>query len=389
MLGKKIKIAHIITRLIIGGAQENTLYTVDALQRSKDFDVHLISGETLGPEGKLYETGEFKINKLYVCPYLTREIEPINDIRAIINLYRYFKKHKFDIVHTHSSKAGIIGRVAAFMAGVPSIYHTIHGLPFHPFEKKYKNFIYIISEKLGALISTKIISVCKTMTIKALKEKIGRKRQYVTIYSGMNLRRYDKEKNIVQIKERRKYFGIKEKDFVFVKVARLFELKGHEFVIKALKKIHQKGYKNIKVLFVGDGILKEKLEKMASDYGIKNSIIFAGLVPPDKVPDYIEISDCVVHASLREGLARVIPQGYLMKKPVISFDVDGAWELVQNNKTGYLVLPKSVKKLSVAMIDVFENPKKAHKMALNGYEIVKKRYPHTRMVDDIIRLYKE
>lgn len=385
---KRIKVAHIITRLIVGGAQENTLYTIESLQNDNRFDVSLISGETLGPEGKLYEKDDFRIENLIVCPYLTREIEPLNDIRTLFFLIRFFSKERFDIVHTHSSKAGIIGRVAAFFSGTKLIIHTIHGLPFHPGEKSYKNFLYIFLEKLAAMITHKIISVCDTMTVKFRKAGIGRKNQFETIYSGMDISRYtpvmDKDTRNLE----REKFGIKENDVVFVKVARLFEFKGHDHIINVCRKI-SKSNNNIKFMFVGDGILREKLQLEIKRLGIDQYFIFTGLVSPDKVSYYIELSDCVIHTSLREGLARVIPQGFLMGKPVISWDVDGAWELVKNGETGYLVPEKDEEKLVEAIIDVVKNREKAKNMALKGQKLCRRLYSHEIMGEKIKELYLE
>jgi glycosyltransferase involved in cell wall biosynthesis len=386
MQEKRIKVGHIITRLIIGGAQENTLYTIESLQQDNRFEVSLISGETLGPEGKLYQTDEFKIGRLIVCPYLTREIEPLNDIKAFLFLYRLFKKEKFDIVHTHSSKAGIIGRIAAFFAKTPLIIHTIHGLPFHPGEKCYKNALYIFLEKITALITHKIISVCDTMTIKFTKAGIGRKKQFETIYSGMDIDRYNLSMGNNLRDRERSLLGIKKEDIVFVKVARLFEFKGHDYIIKAAERLKDE-IDNVKFIFVGDGILRQFLHEQIKIKGLEHMFIFTGLVPPEKVPFYIELSDCVIHTSLREGLARVIPQGFLMGKPVISWDVDGAWELVQNNKTGFLVKEKDEEELLNSIKYVIQNKDKANELAVNGQRLCRKLYSHRIMGEKIKDLY--
>ncbi len=383
---KKIKVAHIITRLIIGGAQENTLYTVDSLQKDPRFEVVLVSGETMGPEGKLYETGEFKLERLYVTKGLTREICPFNDLKALFDLYNYFKREKFDIVHTHSSKAGIIGRIAAYFARVPKIYHTVHGLPFHDYEKAWRNFIFITLERFCALLSTRILTVCRTMTRKCLEKGIGRKNKYKTVYSGMDIERYSPTMDENTVKEKRKELGIPEDAKVFVKIARLFELKGHEYVIDIAKDIvdeHPEAF----FVFVGDGILRSELENAVKEAGLEKNFLFTGLVPPSDVPFFIELSDSVIHTSLREGLARVIPQGFLMGKPVISFDVDGAWELVVNDKTGFLVPEKDVEALKKAVKEVIEDYPKAKEMALEGQRICREIYPYEKMGQEIIEIY--
>ncbi len=387
MQEKRIKVVHLITRMIIGGAQENTVYTVRYLQQHPDFDVRLLSGETLGPEGKLYQSGDFVIDKFTVVPGLTREIEPRNDIRAFLFLYRYFRKEKIDIVHTHSSKAGIVGRLAAFCAGVPNIYHTIHGLPFHEYESSLRNLIYITSEKICAYITQKIISVCDTMSYKAVKAGVAPITKFVTVYSGMDVKRYSSYSDEVEKKIFRNRLGIEDDELVFVKVARLFELKGHEYIIRAAEHIIPKE-KKVKFLFVGDGILRDELQNQIEKKGLSEYFVFTGLVPPNEVQKYIYMSDVVVHTSLREGLARVIPQGFLAGKPVISFDIDGAWELVKNNETGFLIRPGDVKGLVKAMLECVRKPERVKEMARLGREICIKRYPWQKMGKDIVEVYK-
>ena len=136
---KKIKVAHVITRMIIGGAQENTLLSVEGLQKLSHYTVDLITGPALGPEGSLLELTQSQDVNIILVPELRRKINIYNDIISFFKLVSIIKKNKFDIIHTHSSKAGILCRLAARCAHSQVIIHTIHGLPFHDYEHPFLN----------------------------------------------------------------------------------------------------------------------------------------------------------------------------------------------------------------------------------------------------------
>ena len=381
---EKIKVLHIITRLILGGAQENTLYTVEGLMKDPAYDVTLASGPTTGPEGSLVSKAKESRVNLVIINSLTRDINPFRDINAFLSLYKLIKKNKYDIVHTHSSKAGILGRLAAKLAGCSVIIHTIHGLPFHPYQSRFLNFLYIRLERLAGKHTDKIITVCDSMAQKAQAEDIEPVHGYVTVYSGMELGKFIDEKT--SSRHAKRNIGLPADAKVVGKVARLFPLKGCEYFISAAKYI-SKCAQNVYFLIVGDGILREELECRVRQMGLKDRFIFAGLVPQNDVPKFIAAMDVVAHTSLREGLAKVIPQAMAMSKPVVSFDIDGARELVHNNNTGYLVAPKDTKELSARVIDLLNDAEKAEKMGINGKKLVDPAFRIETMIDKIKRIY--
>jgi len=383
-MGKNKKVLHIITRLIVGGAQENTMYSVEGLIK-RGWEVDLLSGPTYGPEGKIIDKILERDIPLYIEPNLVRNINPIRDISAFIKLYKFIKKGKYEVVHTHSSKAGIIGRWAAYFAGTPVIVHTIHGLPFTKYQSMIANIFYIFSEWLTAFITTKILSVSSNIIDQALKYKIGNPQKYQVVRSGLNvddfLNAMGKGKKI------REKFNIKDDDFVFGTLARLFRLKGHKYIISISKNIIKK-YKNIKFMFIGDGILRNQFENEIKKSGIRDHFIFTGLIPPEQVAEYLDSCDAIIHTSLREGLPRVIPQAFLLEKPVIAFDVDGTSEVVINGETGFLVTPKDLNNLKKNIIYVINNYQEAKKMALNGKKMILSQFTIEKMVDNLDKLYK-
>ena len=379
-----MKICHVITRLIVGGAQENTIFTVEGLIK-KGYKVDLISGPTKGPEGSLEEKVREKNIQLIIVKELVREINPFYDIVAFLKLFFIFKKKKYDIVHTHSAKAGIIGRISAKIANPKSIViHTIHGLPFHPYQNKILNFFYIIAEKIAYYFTDHFICVGEIMKEKSLKAGIGKKSDYTVIYSGFEIEPYiefSKRRN-----ELREKYGIKPDEKVIGMIGRLFYLKGQEYLIEAFKDISKK-FPHTKLLLVGDGILREKLENYAKENGIYDKVIFTGLVPPEKIPEYVAIIDILVHTSLREGLPKTVAQGLAGGKAVVAFDVDGTKEVVINGKTGFIVPPKDINLLKERIIYLLENSEISDKMGKEGQELIKNLFPVEKMVDEIEKIY--
>jgi glycosyltransferase involved in cell wall biosynthesis len=381
-----MKIVHIITRLILGGAQENTLITCKGLA-ARGHDVTLITGPALGPEGQLFEQTKNQKYKTIVVNKLRRQISPVLDIPAYREIKTLLEKIRPDIVHTHSAKAGILGRFAAYrLRNWPKIVHSVHGLAFHEYQNKLLNKFYIAVEKAAAKKTDAFISVADAMTRKSLAAGIGRAEQYITAYSAI-----EEEDFLNPIMEQkrsqfRKNYDIPDNAVVLVTIARLFHLKGHEYIIESAKELAGR-FDNCIWLFVGDGILKEQLQKQIADYDLSDKFRFTGLLPVEQMPLVIQSSDILVHCSLREGLARVLPQALLCGKPAISFDIDGASEVV-NPDTGRLIEPQNVEQLTDACAELLANTNLRTRLGKNGRESVKEKFSPEVMVDKIEELYR-
>lgn len=307
-----MKIVHVITRLILGGAQENTLLTVEGLHHRYGDDVTLITGPAEGPEGDLFRRAEEQGLKVELTPYLIRAVSPATDWKAYRELRRAFRRLRPDVVHTHSSKAGIVGRAAAWHERVPAVVHTIHGLPFGPFESARRNRLYIALERWAASRCHAIVSVCDAMTEQALAAGVGRPEQFSTVYSGMDADAFLHPRRSRD--EVRRELGLAPEHVAFATVARLFELKGHDDIIAAAPAILAAN-PNVRFVWIGDGVLREKLIAELESKGLRDAFILTGLVPPDRIPELLNGVDAVIHPSLREGLARVLPQSLLVGRP--------------------------------------------------------------------------
>lgn len=381
-----MRIVHVITRLILGGAQENTLYNVEDLQQAYGDDVLLVTGPAEGPEGDLFDRARQKGIPIHLTSHLRRAIDPWNDGLAYFELKRIIREFRADVVHTHSSKAGIIGRGAAWSVKAPAIIHTVHGLPFHPFEKPLKNRLYIKAEKWAARRCHRIISVADAMTRQALAVGIGRPEQYVTIYSGMEIEPFLQAERLRH--QVRNELGLRPDDVVVMKIARLFEFKGHDDVIDAARQIAS-SLPNLRFVFVGGGIWEQRLKARIEEVGLSDRFVFTGLVPSSRIPDLLAAADIVVHASYREGLARVLPQALLSAKPVISYDVDGAPEVVIPDETGCLVKAGDIYGLANAIRELVDDPSKRVRFGITGRERCRIRFDHGEMTRQIRSVYED
>jgi glycosyltransferase involved in cell wall biosynthesis len=371
--------------MILGGAQENTMLSILGQRKREGYEVILITGPTNGPEGSIVPLLEAEGVKIIELKELQREVSPFNDFKAYRRLRKIFQAMRPDVVHTHSSKAGVVGRLAARKERVPKIIHTIHGLPFHPYQSNVKNFIYILAERLAAQCCHKIVSVADAMTDQALAAGIGQEHQYITVYSGMETEEFLKRD--WDVKLLREKWNIPEGAFVIGKVARLFEFKGHEYLFEAFGQLI-KDHENAHLFLIGDGIWRQKFEDYLVSKGLREKVTFAGLVSREKIPEVIALTDMIVHCSLREGLARVLPQALLSGKPVVSFDVDGAREVVINNKTGHLIPPKDISSLVCSIEDIIINYDKAKGMAESGTQLCKGLFDWKNMSEQLCAIYE-
>lgn len=379
-----VRVLHIITRMIVGGAQENTLLSVEGLDAMPEYDVSLVSGIDKGKEGELLSRARETTN-LIVLPEMSRSINPFADLVAFWKLYKLVKKGRYHIVHTHSSKAGVLGRLAAWLARTPIIVHTLHSLVFHDYQPWLVNRAWLLAKKICAPVTDFYVSVSEIIVKKALAAGIAEPERFRTIYSGMELDWFLNAKFDAEAVKRE--FGIPLDTPVVGKIARLFELKGHDQLMDAAPDIVRR-VPNVRFFLIGDGVLLEHLQKRASGYGILDNFVFAGLIERERIPEMISAMDVVVHTSLREGLARVLPQSLAMGKPCVSFDIDGAPEVVIDDHTGFLVKPFDSAGLADGVSRLLEDEELRQKFGENGKKHVDPNFRAEKMVADISEVYQ-
>lgn len=380
-----MRIAHVITRLILGGAQENTVLTCEDLLRDFGDDVLLVTGPTRGPEGSLLERAKRSGIPIVKVPSLVRPIHPVRDARTYFELRRAIRQFQPEVVHTHSAKAGFLGRLAAHAERVPAIVHTVHGAPFHPYQSRGARALFRGCERYAAKRCDALISVADAMTHLLVSAKVAPREKFVTIYSGMEVEPLLAAGELRAAARQR--LGYRDDEIVVGVVARLFHLKGHEYVVRAAEQVIAVA-PQVRFLFVGDGILAGSLRAQIEQRGLASYFKFAGLVPPEEIPAHIAATDLVVHASLREGLARVLPQALLAGKPVVSYDIDGAREVVIANETGFLLPPQSIEPLTSAIVTLARDPALRTRLGEEGRRRFTDQFRHETMARQIRALYE-
>ena len=380
---ENMKVCHFITRMIVGGAQENTFLSARGLVEA-GHECLLLSGPSEGREGSLLQRMKNPGFAVMESPLFVREISPWTDLRAIYWLADFLKKERFDVIHTHSSKAGIVGRIAGRMAGVPLVVHTIHGLAFGPYDSFLKNQLYIRAERFAANRCDRIYSVAQAMIDQCLAAKIGRPEQFKVVYSGMELERFlDAQPDAALRSE----LGIPENCRVVGAVARLFPRKGYEDFFPVAAQVAQ-ACPDVRFLIMGDGPSRADYEKMTEELGIRDRVIFAGLVSPDRIAEYIALTDVVAHFSLKEGLPRVAVQALAEAKPVVAYPLDGTPEVVLDGKSGFLVPPGNHEAAAQTLIRILEHPEERRRLGEYGRSLVRDKFPWKKMSDTLIADYE-
>lgn len=378
-----MRVIHVITRLVVGGAQENTLASVLGLRARSGWDVSLISGPSVGAEGCLFPFEGLSPPWLSIVPELVRPIHPWLDVLAWRKLVHHFRSRTPHVVHTHSGKAGFLGRLAAHHARVPVVIHTIHGPSFGGFQGSLANACFRQAERWAGNYTTHFVSVAEAMTRQYLAAGIGHAGQYSRILSGFPLDPYLNARNS---EGTRHQYGLSTEDVVITKIARLFKLKGHDDLLETAAALRPR-CPHAKFLLVGDGAWRGRLQAKVRSMNLCSHVFFTGLVPPDQVPALVGISDIVVHLSRREGLPRALPQAMAAAKPVVAFDCDGAAEVCLDGKTGFLVPPGNQRLLQQRLIELILDPALRQRLGQQGQSLAREFFSVDSMIEALIALY--
>jgi glycosyltransferase involved in cell wall biosynthesis/SAM-dependent methyltransferase len=389
---KKNKIVHIITRLDKGGSAENTLLTVLGTDMEK-YEVLLFKGPTyesrmnheehvsvLADLKKL----QFKGIKLVTIPFLFRRINPAYDLLAIICLYVLLMKEKPVIVHTHTSKAGILGRFAAKLARIPIVVHTPHGHVFFGYFGPLKTRVFILLEKYAARITDRIVALTKGEKEDYRLYKIAPADKIVVINSGIELGKI-KDLSLEERQDLKRALGIPDKSLVVGTAGRLEPVKGPEILIEAAKDVLSK-YPQTYFVFAGDGPLRQRLEKKALELDIKNNTIFLGW--RSDVTEVISIYDIFAFPSLNEGMGRVLVEAMALGKPIVASDIGGIPDLVAHGINGFLVPPKNSERLAACIQILLRDKERRAKMGAEGKARAGK-FGKDIMVESIAKLYDD
>jgi glycosyltransferase involved in cell wall biosynthesis len=326
----RINILYVITKLELGGAQKQLLGLVRELDRER-FNPYIISGCA----GPLIDEAERAVgDNLIRCRMLERPIRPLKDALTLFYIYRFIKDHDIDIVHTHSSKAGILGRLAARLAGVKAIVHTVHGWSFHGFQFRPAYYLYLFLEKVCAYFSSAIIVVSQCDKMRGLRSGIGTPGKYRLIRYYIERDEFGDKACALRL---RRDLGLSPSDLIVGTVACLKPQKSPlDFVRVAADVL--KAVPRAKFVLVGDGVLRERVSALISNLGLEKDIVLTGW--RRDIPAVMSCFDVFVLTSLWEGLPIVVLEAMASFLPVVATDTGGIKEVVRHGETGYLVAPK-------------------------------------------------
>ena len=383
---RKRKILRIIARLNIGGPAIHAILLSEALNKDS-YEDKLVCGRVSEHEGDMFYLARQKGVCPTVIPELQREISFKKDLKAFFKLYAMIKRERPDIVHTHTAKAGTLGRLAATLAGVPVKVHTFHGHIFDGYFSPVKAKIFLFIEKVLAVFTDRVIAVSSLMKDDIVKRlKITNEKKCVVIPLGLELEKFsDCEK--LKGNFRRK-LGIGEDVLLVGIVGRLVPIKNHIMFIKAAKKLIDKtAHRKVKFLIVGDGELKEGLERAVNEMGLKDFVIFTGWI--EDLPGVYADLDIVALTSFNEGTPLSLIEAMASAKPVVTTAVGGVKDMIKGGENGLMIGTNDAEDFSDKLSMLIENDGLRRELGVNGRRSVAEKYSKNRLVSDTKKLYEE
>ncbi|MDD5691791.1 MAG: glycosyltransferase family 4 protein [Candidatus Omnitrophica bacterium] len=342
---RKINILYVITKLELGGAQKQLLSLIRGLNKEK-FKPYLLTGQ----DGLLVdEAAMIPDLRLIRCKFLERPIHPAKDILALFFLYFFIKNNNIDVVHTHSSKAGILGRCAARLSGIRVIVHTVHGWSFHDYQHKIPYHLYMFLEKACAAFTSKIIVVSRSDLNKGLAHAVGRRDQYELIRYAVNNQEF---KNSATPPAARENLGLSGDGPVIGTVACLKKQKSPLDFIKLAAAI-KKDFPDTKFILAGDGILRRKACSLIKKLKLEEVVIL--LSWRNDIPLILSCLDIFVLTSRWEGLPIAALEAMAAGVPLVATDTGGIREVITDGKTGYLVKPGDIQSMRNRVVELLKN----------------------------------
>lgn len=367
MTGKP-RVCHLITRLLKGGAEAKTIETILGLD---GYEFTVGHGAEYDPE---------QVERLQKAGVQTRRFasirhyNPVTAVLAVGAVARYFRQEEFDIVHTHSTEAGIIGRFAASLADVPAVVHTVHGVPFASDRNDLLEWFVLRCERAAARRTDRLVTNADAIAEEYLRREIGEPEQYTTVYSGIDIDRFRDAAPAQDVTGA----GVR-----VVMVGRLVDGKGFEDLLAAVDRLDQD---DLSVYLVGDGPLREELQQEIDQRGLVGTVHMLGY--RDDIPEILAACDVFVLPSYREGTPRVITEAMASGLPVIASDIAGIPEQVEDGESGYLIPAGDSETLATRLKELLADAELRDRMGERGLERVE-RFSIEAMLNELDGLYRE
>jgi len=380
---EKIKILRIIARLNVGGPAIQAI-SLNRELNNNEFESTLVYGTVSEGEEDITKFPGMQVERGILLPGLGRELHPLKDISTLLALIRIVRRERPDIIHTHTAKAGAVGRVAGVLCGVPILIHTFHGHVFHGYFSPLKTSIFKFIEKILAAFTTRIITISpaqkeEIQSLLGLSEK-----KFAVIPLGFNLDKFEKCKELSS-GEFRKAINAGPEDFVITIVGRIVPIKNHALFLKVARLLLEK-HNNLRFAIVGGGELQEQTEALARQLGISERVVFAGWW--SEIEKVYADTDITVLTSDNEGTPVCLIESLSAGVPVVSTDVGGVRDVVKDGESGLIALPADSSSLFAAIDELILNPELRMRMGERGRIAMRQRYSFDKLKSDIIAFYK-
>jgi glycosyltransferase involved in cell wall biosynthesis len=373
----KIRVLQIVTRLAVRGVPYHVLNLAAGLDKRR-YETAVLAGRSDPGEGSLLEDARSRGIAVIELPLLQRQIDPMTDVRAFAAVYRLLRSGRYHLVHTHISKAGFIGRLAARCAGVPVVVHTYHGWAQEVHDESAAGRVLLACEKLAARASDAVIAVSDSVVEDALANGIGTRPLYSVVPNGIDLTRFQRSEvpSDPSVLEGKPLVGA---------VGSMTSEKGFEVLLDAMVEV-KRGFPHARLFVIGDGPLRADLENQAGRLELGETVKFLGRV--EDVRSWLYAFDIVVQPSLREGQGLALLEAMAAGCPVIASRVGGIPDFVEDHETGLLIPPGDSGALAGAICQLAGDEKRRQALARSGRERVRSSYSLERMIGGVETLYE-
>ncbi len=377
---RRIKVLHVHTLPVVSGSGINTYLTMKGTPGDR-YEVAL----ACAPDGRLNDIVREAGMEVHEVPNLVQPLDLRNDLAALFKIVRILRREKIDVVHTHNSKAGFLGRLAGRFAGTPVVVHTVHGFAFHDAESLFRRTLFRILEKMAAPWADHTIFISQPMIDWARTHGILREGYHSKIFSGIDLDAFHgyRREDLDNLREE---LGLQRSDRVIGFVSKLWEGKGHETALQAMARVVE-SVPHAKLLLVGEGPIESKLRELTRKFGIERSVIFSGF--RTKIAELTSLCELCILPSFFEGMGRVLLEAGACGKPVVASNVGGIPDVVKDRVTGFLVPPGDPSALSREILRLLSDPDLARDMGEAAKQRINERFDARTMVREIVDLYEE
>ncbi|MFA5351232.1 MAG: glycosyltransferase family 4 protein [Candidatus Omnitrophota bacterium] len=373
---QKTNILYVITKLELGGAQKQLLELIRGLDKTR-FNIFLFTAQKgiLMPDA--LSMNEINVKR---SSWLERNLNPVKDLFSLVELFIFIKRNKIDIIHTHSSKAGILGRIAGRLAGTKTVMHTVHGWPFHRYQPFLARIIFLWLERIAATCSDKLIVVSQSDLHKGLKYICNNQNKYALMNYGVETN-LNAEQSYEAVK---KELQIKEGDLIVGNISCFKPQKAPLDFLK-LAALVKKSHPRVKFVLVGDGILRKKIQSQILHFGLQESVTLTGW--RKDIPKLLSNMDILVLTSLWEGMPISVLEAMRCAKPVVATDTGGIREIVVDGYNGFLVKPQDIQSMSEKLSLLLNNKELREKMGCLGQDNLGSKFSLKGMVQANQDLY--